>query len=182
MKNHPKIGKNISLQLCSNSVLKNKQKKTKRKNKVLIYKRGERDQILTQWVSTSLGKLEVQILTYEKLMNDNIHFRTWENREECKNYVRKTPQRVTTNYLSECPAFFYILSTKLKCSHKWEFFWKRNKWAYIFWCLKYVQFVFHCDSINRKSLLKRPGLWNITSEKADRFHSALKSSLAYKVR
>lgn len=51
-------------------------KKKKRNNKpILRYKRGERGQMLTQWFSTPFGKLEVKILTDEKFMNDNTHFR-----------------------------------------------------------------------------------------------------------
>lgn len=55
--------------------------------------------MLTQWVSTPFGKLEVKILTHEKFMNDNTHFRAWENKEDHKNYVRKTPQRLTTSHI-----------------------------------------------------------------------------------
>lgn len=32
-------------------------------------------------------------------MNDKTYLEAWENKEGCKNHVRKTPQRLTTNYI-----------------------------------------------------------------------------------
>lgn len=47
----------------------------KRKNKpTLRYKRGGTDLMVTKRVSKSFGKLEVKIVTYEKVIKGNTHF------------------------------------------------------------------------------------------------------------